>query len=188
MVRIAGVQFIGQAGKEANIATAIRLVRQAAAQGARIVCLPELFSTMYFCVETRREYFEWAEPIPGPTIERMGAVARETGIVLIAPDLRARRRTDVLQHRSGARARRRAHRQVSEVEHPLHGRAVAATSRAATRSSTSSPAISAFPTFDTPFGRIGILICYDRHFTGGRARAGARRRGNRLRRPPRPRS
>src|SRR5688572_25435414 len=85
MLKIAGVQFIGEASKEANIATAIRLVRQAAAQGARIVCLSELFSTMYFCVETRREYFDWAEPIPGPTIERMAAVARETGIVLIAP-------------------------------------------------------------------------------------------------------
>ena len=85
MVKIAGVQFIGQADKEANIATAVRMVRQAAAQGAQMVCLPELFSTMYFCVETRREYFDWAEPIPGPTIERMGALARETGIVLIAP-------------------------------------------------------------------------------------------------------
>ena len=63
MLKIAGVQFIGEASKEANIATAIRLVRQAAAQGARIVCLSELFSTMYFCVETRREYFEWAKAV-----------------------------------------------------------------------------------------------------------------------------
>ncbi len=85
MLKIAGVQFIGQADKEANIQTAIRLVRQAAAQGAKIVCLTELFSTMYFCVETREEYFDWAEASPGPTIERMGAVAREAGIVLITP-------------------------------------------------------------------------------------------------------
>ena len=85
MVRIAGVQFVGNADKETNIRTAIRMVREAADRGARIICLPELFSTMYFCVETRREYFDWAEPIPGPTIDRLRDVARETGTVLIAP-------------------------------------------------------------------------------------------------------
>src|SRR5688572_3099611 len=85
MVTIAGVQFVGNADKEINIRTAIRMVREAADRGARIICLPELFSTMYFCVETRREYFDWAESIPGPTIDRMRDVARETGTVLIAP-------------------------------------------------------------------------------------------------------
>ena len=67
----------GHVDKEVNVRTAIRLVREAAGRGAKIVCLPELFNTMYFCVERRREYFDWAEPIPGPTIERMAAVARE---------------------------------------------------------------------------------------------------------------
>src|SRR5262245_34015929 len=85
MPRIAGVQFTGNIDKAVNVETAIRLVRQAAAQGAQIICLPELFNTMYFCVERRREYFDWAEPIPGPTIERMARVARETGAVLICP-------------------------------------------------------------------------------------------------------
>src|SRR5262249_5374642 len=80
-----GVQFIGHADREANVQTAIRLVRGAAQRGARIVCLPELFNTMYFCVERRPEYFEWAEPIPGPTVRRMGEVARQAGIVLICP-------------------------------------------------------------------------------------------------------
>ncbi|MEX2147361.1 MAG: nitrilase-related carbon-nitrogen hydrolase, partial [Candidatus Rokuibacteriota bacterium] len=85
MVRIAGAQFAGNADKETNIRTAIGMVREAAGRGASIICLPELFSTMYFCVETRREYFDWAEPIPGPTIDRMSDVARETGTVVIAP-------------------------------------------------------------------------------------------------------
>jgi len=85
MVRIAGVQFIGHADKAVNIEIAERMVRQAAARGARIACLPELFNTMYFCVETKPEYFDWAEPVPGPTTDRMGALARELGIVLIAP-------------------------------------------------------------------------------------------------------
>ena len=86
MVRIAGVQFGGHIDKEVNVATAVRLVRQAARGGAQIICLPELFSTMYFCVETRQEYFEWAETIPGPTIERMAELARETATVLICYD------------------------------------------------------------------------------------------------------
>jgi predicted amidohydrolase len=65
MVTIVGVQFVGNADKEINIRTAIRMVREAADRGTPIICLPELFSTTYFCVETRREYFDWAEPIPG---------------------------------------------------------------------------------------------------------------------------
>jgi len=85
MLRIAGVQFVGHADKAVNIETAERMVRQAAARGAKIACLPELFNTMYFCVETKPEYFDWAEPVPGPTTDRMGALAQELSIVLIAP-------------------------------------------------------------------------------------------------------
>ena len=50
MLKIAGVQFSGHVDRAVNVDTAIRLVRQAAGQGARIICLPELFNTMYFCV------------------------------------------------------------------------------------------------------------------------------------------
>ena len=58
MLKIAGVQFSGHVDRAVNVDTAIRLVRQAAGQDARIICLPELFNTMYFCVERRREYFD----------------------------------------------------------------------------------------------------------------------------------
>jgi N-carbamoylputrescine amidase len=54
MLRIAGVQFIGHADRAANLASAERMVREAAARGARIACLPELFNTMYFCLQCRR--------------------------------------------------------------------------------------------------------------------------------------
>lgn len=164
MLKIAGVQFIGQADKEANIATAARLVRQAAAQGARMVCLPELFSTMYFCVEMRKDYFDWAETIPGPTIERMGELARETGIVLIAPIFE--RAPDGQFFNTAA---------VIGPDGALIGkyRKSSIPFMDASRSSEPrgnekfyfSPGDLGFPTFDTPFGRIGILICYDRHFT-----------------------
>ena len=64
MVRIAGVQFVGHADKAVNIEIAERMVRQAAARGAKIACLPELFNTMYFCVETKQEYFDGQSRCP----------------------------------------------------------------------------------------------------------------------------
>ena len=162
MLRIAGVQFSGHIDKEANVQTASRLTREAAGRGARIVCLPELFSTMYFCVERRQEYFDWAEPIPGPTVERMGQLARETGIVLICP----------IFERAGG-----TYYNAAAVLGP-DGRIIGKYRKASipfmdpTRSREPrgdekfyfTPGDLGFPTFETPFARIGILICYDRHF------------------------
>jgi len=163
MVRIAAVQFVGSADKQTNVTTAERLVREAARRGAQIICLPELFSTMYFCVESRPEYFAWAEPIPGPTIDRMGRVARETGTVLIAPIFE--RAEDGRYFNAAA---------VLGPDGDLRGR-YRKSSIPRMDSSRSSeprgdekfyftPGDLGFPTFLTPFARIGILICYDRHF------------------------
>jgi N-carbamoylputrescine amidase len=163
MVRIAGVQFGGNVDKETNIRTAIRMVRAAAGRGARIICLPELFSTMYFCVETRREYFDWAEPIPGPTIERIGAVARETGTVVIAPifecapDGRYFNSAAVLGSNGCVLGKYRK----SSI--PLMDTAQSPEPRG-NEKFYFTPGDLGFPTFATPFGRIGLLICYDRHF------------------------
>jgi beta-ureidopropionase len=162
-VKIAGVQFVGNVDREANVQTAIRMVREAARQGARIVCLSELFNTMYFCVETRREYFDWAEPIPGPTIERMAAVARETGIVLIAPIFE--RAPDGRFYNAAA---------VIDPDGRVIGKyrkssipfmdVARSTEPRGNEKFYFEPGDLGFPTFATPFGRIGILICYDRHF------------------------
>jgi N-carbamoylputrescine amidase len=162
MLTIAGVQFAGHRDKETNVRTAERMVREAAGRGARIVCLPELFSTMYFCVETRREYFDWAEPIPGPTVDRMGELARELGIVLIAPVFE---RAGDLHYNTAA---------LLGPDGRLLGRYRKSSipSMDAARSPEPrgnekfyfAPGDLGFPTFDTPFARIGILICYDRHF------------------------
>ena len=163
MVRIAGVQFIGHADKAVNIEIAERMVRQAAARGARIACLPELFNTMYFCVETKPEYFDWAEPVPGPTTDRMGALARELGIVLIAPvferapDGRYFNTAAVL----GPDSRMIGKYRKSSI--PFMDAAQSSEPRG-NEKFYFTPGDLGFPTFDTPFARIGILICYDRHF------------------------
>jgi N-carbamoylputrescine amidase len=163
MVRIAGVQFVGHADKETNVRTALGMIREAADRGARIICLPELFSTMYFCVETRREYFDWAEPIPGPTIDRVSAVARETGTVVIAPiferapDGRYFNAAAVLGPDGDVIGKYRK----SSI--PLMDTARSAEPRG-NEKFYFTPGDLGFPTFATPFARIGILICYDRHF------------------------
>ena len=62
-----------------------RGIREAAARGAQIVCLQELFDAPYFCKVTDAERFDLAEPIPGPITVRMQALARELGVVIIVP-------------------------------------------------------------------------------------------------------
>ena len=69
---------------EQNLERAIAHVRDAAAKGAEIVCLPELFQTQYFCQREDIALFDLAEPIPGPATKRLGDLARELKITIIA--------------------------------------------------------------------------------------------------------
>src|SRR5690349_22463276 len=62
-----------------------RAIREAAARGAQIICLQELFDAPYFCKVTDAERFNLAEPMPGPTVERMQRLAKELGVVIIVP-------------------------------------------------------------------------------------------------------
>lgn len=68
-----------------NLEHAVARVREAAARGAQIVCLEELFNSPYFCKAEKCDRFDLAEPIPGPTVERMQSLARELEIVIIVP-------------------------------------------------------------------------------------------------------
>src|SRR5689334_9995135 len=72
------------ADPERNLAHAIDLVRDAAGRGANVVCLPELFQTQYFCQREDAALFDLAEPIPGPTTERLASAAKSYGVVLVA--------------------------------------------------------------------------------------------------------
>src|SRR5262249_41576401 len=79
---------------EANLERAIAGLREAAAAGANIACLPELFRSPYFCPKEDPSLFDLAEPIPGATTDRLAQVARETNLVVIA-SLFERRRAGV---------------------------------------------------------------------------------------------
>jgi N-carbamoylputrescine amidase len=114
-------------------------------------------------VETRREYFEWAEPIPGPTTDRMAAVARETGSVLVCPVFE--RAADGAFYNAAAvlgpdgaflGKYRKSSIPLMDVTRSPEPRG--------NEKFYFTPGDLGFPTFETPFARIGILICYDRHF------------------------
>ena len=69
---------------EANFASAVKHVREAARLGANVVCLPELFRAQYFCQREDLRLFDLAEPIPGPSTQKLGEVAREERVVIVA--------------------------------------------------------------------------------------------------------
>src|ERR1700685_2932086 len=69
---------------QANLDGAIVRIREAARMGGQIVCLQELFRSQYFCREEDARLFDLAETIPGPSTERLGALAAELGVVIIA--------------------------------------------------------------------------------------------------------
>ena len=83
-VKVGPVQMSCTADKQANTSKAIARVREAAAKGAQIVCLQELFTSLYFCDVEDYENFKLAEPVPGPTSDALAAVAGELGVVIIA--------------------------------------------------------------------------------------------------------
>lgn len=83
-VKVGLVQMSCTADKQQNIAKAMQKVREAAAMGAQIICLQELFTSLYFCDVEDYENFKLAEPVPGPTSEQLGKLAGELGVVIIA--------------------------------------------------------------------------------------------------------
>lgn len=82
-VTVAATQFACDWDLPANADRAEALVRQAAAQGAQIILVQELFATPYFCIEQHPQYFDLAQPLEGhPLVARFAALARELGVVL----------------------------------------------------------------------------------------------------------
>jgi N-carbamoylputrescine amidase len=82
--RVALIQMSCEPSTEANLAKAVARVREAAAHGAKLICLPELFRAQYFCQREDHALFDLAEPIPGPSTAALSAVVREHQLVVIA--------------------------------------------------------------------------------------------------------
>src|SRR6267142_5439106 len=83
-VQIGLVQMSCTKDKEANLQKAITKVREAAAKGAQIVCLQELFTSLYFCDVENYDNFKLAEAIPGPSTDELSKVAKELNVVIVA--------------------------------------------------------------------------------------------------------
>jgi len=83
-VKVGLVQMSCAAEKDKNISKAIEKIREAAAKGAQIICLQELFTSLYFCDEENHDNFLLAESIPGPSTEVLSKVALELDVVIIA--------------------------------------------------------------------------------------------------------
>jgi len=160
VVRAALVQASWTGDKETMTSRAVDSVREAAAKGARVVCLQELFNGPYFCQVQDRQWYEFAEPVPdGPTVQRMMDVARETSTVLIVPVYEVEQAGVFYNTAAVIDADGRflgKHRKNHLPQ--LHGFWEKFYFR---------PGNLGYPVFDTAVGRIGVYICYERHFPEG---------------------
>jgi N-carbamoylputrescine amidase len=82
-VKIAMIQHSCGLDRNENVNKAIRLIREAASKGAKIICTQELFATQYFCQTVDFEKYDWAEPIPGPTSNQIRELAMELSVVIV---------------------------------------------------------------------------------------------------------
>ncbi len=139
-----------------NLEKVLWRTREAAGRGAQIVCLQELFRSQYFCREENAELFALAEPIPGPTTETLGRLARELGIVIIASLFE--RRSAGLYHNTAAVIGadgeiQGIYRKMHIPDDPLYFEKFYFT-----------PGDLGFVNFDTRFGRLGVLVCWDQWY------------------------
>ena len=159
ILRAALVQTAWTGDKESMIQLHIDYLRQAAARGAKVMCFQELFYGPYFCQVQETVYYDYAESIPGPTTERFQALAKELGMVLILPMYE--REHDGMLYNTAAvvdadgtylgKYRKTHIPQVKGFWEKFYFR----------------PGNLGYPIFDTAVGRIGVYICYDRHFPEG---------------------
>ena len=95
-LRIALVQMSCEAEPQRNLDKALTRIGEAAARGAKVICLQELFRSRYFCQSEEARSFDLAEPIPGPTTEALGAVAAARKVVVVGSIFE--RRTEGIYH------------------------------------------------------------------------------------------
>ena len=144
------------AERAANIERSVAGIREAAARGARLVVLQELHAGLYFCQREETDCFELAEPIPGPSTEAFGALARELGVVLVTSLFERRaaglyHNTAVVFEKDGTIAGR--YRKMHIPDDPGYYEKFYFT-----------PGDLGFAPIDTSVGRLGVLVCWDQWY------------------------
>src|SRR5690242_13948845 len=159
VIRAAIVQTNWTGDKESMIKAHEEYTRQAAAQGARVMCYQELFYGPYFCQVQDPKFYEYAEAIPGPTTERFQSLASELGMVLVLP-MYEEEQPGVLYNTAAVvdadgtylgKYRKTHIPQVKGFWEKFYFR----------------PGNLGYPVFHTAVGPVGVYICYDRHFPEG---------------------
>ena len=155
-MKVGLVQQQNSADRAANITKLQQRIRQAAAEGAELVVLQELHNGLYFCQTEDTQVFDQAEPIPGPSTELFGALAKELGVVLVlslferrAPGLY--HNTAVVIERDGSIAGK--YRKVHIPDDPAYYEKFYFT-----------PGDLGFEPIDTSVGRLGVLVCWDQWY------------------------
>ena len=157
--RIGLVQMSCSPDPAANLEKAAARVGEAARAGAELVCLPELFRSQYFCQREDPATFDLAEPVPGPSTERLGRAALEAGVAVVAPVFE--RRAPGLYHNSAAMLDTDGrivglYRKMHIPDDPAYYEKFYFT-----------PGDLGFPAFDVRPGRVSTLICWDQWYPEG---------------------
>jgi len=144
------------ANPQENLDKAITKIREAASKGAQVICLQELFTSLYFCDQEDYQNFRLAEPIPGPSTDRLSALAKELGVVIIASLFE--KRTEGLYHNTTAVLDADGeylgkYRKMHIPDDPSYYEKFYFT-----------PGDLGYKTFSTRFATIGVLICWDQWY------------------------
>lgn len=155
-VTVGLVQMVCDPDPHVNDQKAAAGIRQAAGQGAQIVCLPELFRTRYFCQTEDYAAFALAEPIPGPSTEALQKLATELDIVIIA-SLFEKRAAGIYHNTAVALDGRKGYlgkyRKMHIPDDPLYYEKFYFT-----------PGDLSYQVFDSTYGRLGLLVCWDQWY------------------------
>ncbi|WP_068471497.1 carbon-nitrogen hydrolase [Candidatus Protochlamydia phocaeensis] len=158
-VKIGLIQLTCSSDPIKNFENAERKIREAAAKQAQVICLPELFRSLYFCDVEDHDNFQLAEPIPGPSTERFSALAAELGVVIIASLFE--KRAQGLYHNTTAVIDADGtylgkYRKMHIPDDPGYYEKFYFT-----------PGDLGYKVFETRFAKIGVLICWDQWYPEG---------------------
>jgi N-carbamoylputrescine amidase len=159
VVRAALVQAEWTGDKESMIKAHEQYARDAAADGAQVICFQELFYGPYFCQVQDKKFYEYAESIPGPTTERFQALAKELGMVMVLP-MYEQEQPGFLYNTAAVLDADGSYHGKFRKQHLPHLPGF-------WEKFYFRPGNGGYPVFDTAVGKVGVYICYDRHFPEG---------------------